>query len=441
MRYLSAFMFVVCVVSPIVNANEISSTDISLASQAVSIAHWIDAAVEVNPNIQAAKALWSQTIEKYPQETTLEDPMFMYSFDVIGGIETRVGPQEFNVGISQQFPFPGTLRQKGRIVEKEIEIARLAYEKTVRDVIVELKQAAYELQYLDGAIEITRQNKTLLDEILLYAQNRYTDQSAGLNDVLSAESQLAQLDYDLITLRELRTVQQSVINSMLNQPPDTLIPAVAASIPKTATFEMSALDGLMLEYNQDIQMSQLGVNQADESIKLARKQNRPMFTIGANYIDIGEALNPLTPDSGLDTVMLSAGVSIPVWLGKNKARVRYAQEQKESATHQSDAVVNNMQVKLRQTVFQLQNAMRLVTLYQDHLIPQAQHSVNIAEEWNRKGEGSVSEILEVQSVQLNFHLAALRAQIDYAQKYAELERIVGGSLSPLMNQEENHEAQ
>jgi outer membrane protein TolC len=415
------------------------SNEIEPATAPLQISQLFELGFNQNPAILAAKAKWSQTIETYPQETALEDPMLSFSY-YVENVETRVGPQEYAIGISQRIPFPGTLRQKGKIVDKEIEMARLAYEKAVRDFIADLKQAVYELQYLDGAIGITQKNKELLEEILIYAQARYADGSGSLNSVLQAESQLAQLDYDLITVRELRVVQQSVINAILNQPPDTPLPAIAASIPQPATFEIAVLENFVQENNQDIQMANVSVGKADESIKLAKKQNRPMFNFGVNYINTGEALNPLMAESGKDPIIVSAGISVPVWIGKNKARVRYAEEQKDATQHQADSVKNQWQVKLRQTLFQLQNAMRQVTLYQDHLIPQAQHSMAVAEEWNRTKEGSVSENLEVQSVWLNFNLAALRARVDYAQKFAELERIAGGSLSPLLNPEVNHES-
>lgn len=399
-----------------------------------NISQLIQEAIHSNPEILSSKSKWSQTIEKYPQVTALDDPMLNFSY-YIESVETRVGPQEYMFGVSQRFPFPGTLRQQGRVIEKEIEIARLDYEKTVRDIIVDLKQAVYELQYLDGSIGITKQNKDILSEILSYAEAKYSDQSTGLNDVFRAESQLAQLDYDLITLRELRSVQQSVINSILNRPTDEVLPFIAASIPNQTTFEIQTLDQLAHNQNQEIQLARFGVDRAEESIKLARKQNLPTFNIGANYIDTGEALNPLTPESGKDPIIIGGGISIPIWLGKNKARIRYAKEGKETASQKNESVVNTIEVNLRKTFFRMQNADRLVTLYRDHLIPQAEHSMQIAEEWSRNQQGSISEVLEVQSVWLNFNLAWLRARVDYAQSYVQLERIVGGSLSSVLNKD------
>ena len=42
----------------------------------------------------------------------------------------------------------------------------------------------------------------------------------------------------------------------------------------------------------------------------------------------------------------------------------------------------------------------------------------------------MSEILETQSVGLNFNLVYLRARVDYAQARGRLERLVGGSIRP-----------
>jgi outer membrane protein TolC len=390
-------------------------------------ADMIAEAFEHNPDIEAARAEWAQVVETYPLETAWEDPMLTFSY-YVENVETRVGPQKNSFNFVQRFPFPGTLRQKGRVVEKDIHIAEIRYEIVVRDVIADLKTAVYELIYLDGAVDITRRNQELLNEILAYAQTNYTEQKTGLNDVFRAESQLAQLDYDLITLQELRAVQQSVINAIVNRPADEEITIRDPSLPMQETPSLPNLHELALTQRQEIRLAALGVEKADETIRLAHRQNLPMFSIGAMYINTGEALNPTMQDSGKDPLIITGGVSVPLWFGKNKARVRHAREGKRKAEQQELSIQNQTAVELRKIYFRLENARRLVELYRDHLLPQAQRSMEIAEEWNRNRSGSVAEILETQSVWLNFNLAYLRARVDHAQAFVQVERIVGGSL-------------
>ncbi|MDX9755424.1 MAG: TolC family protein, partial [bacterium] len=284
----------------------------------------VQQAFAANSDIQAARARWAAVIEKFPMETALEDPMLTFSYDVENGAESQMGSQNPGVEIMQTFPFPGTLKQKGRVVYKEIEIARLEYEKTVRDVIANLKKALYELHYLDGAIGITQKNQEALQQILSFTEAQYSAEKAELNDVFQAESQLAQLDYDLITLRELRTVQVAEINALCNQPMDAPLPLMAASLPTAATLALEDLDQLAEWQNQEIQIAGLMVDKAEESAKLARRLNYPSFSLGVNYNNAGEAMSPATSDSGKDPVMVMGGLSIPLWFSKNKARVRMA---------------------------------------------------------------------------------------------------------------------
>lgn len=420
-------MACLCLASAPCLAQEKSSTPVSLRDL-------IAAAFNDNPEIRAAHAQWAQAVERYPQETALDDPMLSFSY-YIENVETRVGPQEYSVGFSQKFPFPGTLRQKGRVVEKDIETAEVRYERVVRDVIADLKKAAHELTYLDGAVEITTRNHDLLREILAYAQTRYTDRDAGLNDLFRAESQLAQLDYDLITLRELRAVQRSVVNAIINRAPEHELGPIAASIPEPVTPSLEALDELTLQRSQEIRLAELGVEKWDETTALAHKRNLPSFTIGVNHIGTGDADNPAVDDSGQDPLIVSGGLTVPLWFKKSSARVRYAEEGRRAAAERRISAHNAARVALRKALFRFENARRLVILYREHLIPQAERSIEIAEEWNRTREGSVTEVLETQSVWLNFNLAHLRAKVDYAQALAELERIAGGSLTPALRKE------
>lgn len=348
--------------------------------------------------------------------------MFDYTID-------NVMPMLFEAGASQSFPFPGTLRQRGRVVEKEIEIAELEYEIVIRDVVAELKREAYELAYLDEAIELTRLNQTILAEMLGYAQSRYAGGSAGLNDVYRAETQLAQLEYDLITLRELRVVQLAVLNSLLNRPPEADIRLDFPAIDD-APFTLETIETLALEQSHEARLAALGVDKADEGIRLARMNNLPKFTVGARYV--GMERDMLMPGDPRQSVMVGGAISLPIWTQKNSARVRYAQQDRAAAENRSDSTLNRIRVNVRKAVFELENARRLVELYRDHLLPQAERSIEIAQEWNREGEGAVSEPLEAQSVWFNFQLAAARARSDYAQAWANVERIVGGSLKPII---------
>jgi hypothetical protein len=65
-----------------------------------------------NPGLEAAFNRWKAALEMVSQARTLPAPRFNYGC-FIQEVETRVGPQEQRVGLSQMFPWFGKLRLRG----------------------------------------------------------------------------------------------------------------------------------------------------------------------------------------------------------------------------------------------------------------------------------------------------------------------------------------
>ncbi len=386
-------------------------------------------AVERNPKLKIARAKWQATIEKYPQVTALPDPMLMYSY-FARSVETRVGPQRHRVGFSQALPYPGTLDAAGRVTVKEIEIRRVKYEKVVRDVIVDLKLSYHELTYLQRARQVTHQNQQLLSQILNIATTRYASSEATLNDVLKAQSQLAQLSYDLILLRELEEVEKANINALISVSSQTPLGPPAPAAYTAHDIPISDLQTRVLAGQQELQIADLMIQKADEAVALAKLKTKPRFKLDLMTVETGEGLMPDAIDSGKNPISIGVGISIPWSSTKNRSQIQEAELNRSAAIENKRSMEDRTLANLRKLYFRLENARRLVDLYQDSLIPQAEGAIEVAETWHQEGTKSIAGFLETQSVWLNFNLARLRAITDYQQSLARLERLIGGSISP-----------
>ena len=403
-------------------------TDITtLFAEILELPNLIRVAVERSPKVSAAKARWQATIEQYPQVTALPDPMFMYGY-YMRSVETRVGPQRHRVSFSQAFPYPGTLEAAGEVVKKAIEIERVKHEQVIRDLIVGLKLSYHELAYLQRAVELTRQNHKLVASILAIATTRYADGKTTLNDVLKAQSQLAQLEYDLVLLEELQRVEQAGIKAILSIPSATSL-GMTVPIPyEPLNVELADIEKQALAKRQELQIAVLSIKKATEGIALAELQTKPMLKFDLMTIETGKALMLDAPDSGKNPFSIGVGVTIPWSSLKNSSKVREAQQNREAVTANKHSLEDETKVALRKIYFRLENARRLVELYETTLIPQAVAAVEVAETWHQEGPKSISGFLETQSVWLNFNLARLRAIADYQQNVARLEQLVGGKI-------------
>lgn len=79
--------------------------------------------------------------------------------------------------------------------------------------------------------------------------------------------------------------------------------------------------------------------------------------------------------------------------------------------------------------FKVQTSERLVKLYRDNIIPQAEQSLNAAEIGYQSGKVDFLNLIDSQRVLLDFNLAYYRAVADFGINIAQLERVVGIELA------------
>ncbi|OVE82292.1 hypothetical protein BVY04_01400, partial [bacterium M21] len=335
-------------------------------------------------------------------------------------VETRVGPQKHKIVIGQPFPFPGTLKSAGKVALEGIKIAQINHERALRDLIVDLKLSFHEIGYLQRAITMTQQNHKLMQHAVKLANTRYAKDEGTLNDVLKAQSQQAQLAYDLILLRELIEVETAQLNALLDLPTTTPVGKTVQQPMQPLTADYETIEKEALTNRQELLIATSKIEQTKHRIGLARNKNLPSFKASIGTIVTDDADNPAVTDSGKDPVLIGLSMSLPWNVSKNVAAVKEAELTHEAAIKDQKNLENTTRATLRRVYFRLQNSRRLVTLYEKSLIPQAKKSMEISETWEVDGKKNLAGFLETQSIWLNFNLARMRAVTDYNQYLAKL---------------------
>jgi outer membrane protein TolC len=398
-------------------------------AKSVRLADLIEHAYAHNPSIQQAREAWRATVEEYRVTTGYPDPQLMVTW-FPEPIETRLGPQDWNAQISQMIPFPGKLSKAGELVEADARIARLKLDKAIKGTLLAVQESYYELWYIRQAKAVTQHNANLLNHIRKIAETGHADSRTTLTDVVKAQSQTGQLQYDALLLEELEQTEVTRLNGLLNRPPESAVGSLVPPVFQPISADLETIYGLAEANQEDIRMAQVGVEKGDTKVSLARFQNLPDFKVGLFYAGIGEPDVPVQPrDAGRDAIGLQAGISIPLWFGKNNSRVDRAIAEKSRARAAKQVSINTVQTQVRTLYFKARNAERVVKLYEMDLVPQAAKSMEIAEVWYREGEASFTDFIETQSVWYNFQLALARATADYGINLARLERVAGTHLT------------
>jgi outer membrane protein TolC len=403
--------------------------DIRPVEDTVRLADLTGYALAHNPSIQQAREAWRATVESYRITTGYPDPQLMVTW-FPEPIETRLGPQDWNAQISQMIPFPGKLSKAGELVAADARIARLKLDGVIRETLLAVRESYYELWYLRQARAVTRHNADLLDHLRKIGETAHADNRATLTDVIKAQSQAGQLQYDALLLEELEQTEMVRLNGLLNRPPETAVGPLEAPGVNPLTADVETIYGLAEANQEEVLMAQVLVEKGDTKVSLARFQNLPDFKVGLFYAGIGEPDVAVVPeDAGRDAIGLQAGISIPLWFGRNNSRVNKAMAEKSMARAEKVVRINAVRTRIRTLFFKARNALRIVSLYETDLVPQAARSMEIAEVWYREGESSFTDFIDTQSVWYNFQLALARARADYGISLAQLERLAGTYLT------------
>jgi cobalt-zinc-cadmium efflux system outer membrane protein len=386
-------------------------------------------AYQANPSIQVAREAWRAVVERYRIAIALPDPQLLFSY-FPEPIETRLGPQDWNVNLSQTIPFPAKLSKAGEIVQYDARIARLGLDKAIRDVIVRILESYHELLYIQEAKKVVALNRDLIEHMRKVGETAYAQDRTTLVDVLKAQSQAAQLMYDALLLEELEQTEKTQLNALMNRPPEAQIGDVAAQPARPLVYDLDAIYQMAVQYQEEILMAETQIEKAQAGIDLAKYENVPDFKLGFFYGAIGHPDVLMPPeDAGRDALGVQFGLSIPMWLGKNAGRLGAARAEAQKARAAKLLQVNDTNAQIRSLYFRLQNAERLIRLYRDELLPQASEALEVAETWFREKQGSFSDFVETQSIYYNFQLSLARAKADYGKYLARLERLVGRSLT------------
>jgi outer membrane protein TolC len=381
-----------------------------------------------SPAITASTKTWQAFIENYRVGKSYPDPQLSATY-FPRPIETRLGPQDWSLTLSQVIPFPGTLSQKARVLESDVTIARLKVDQTVKAIVTEVSAAFYELVYIQKAMAVAQANLDLTRQMLQIGENAYAGDKAMFYDVSRARAQTAQTQYDLLLLKELEKTEKTKINTLLNRPPTALLGHAVGGQPRKIVYSLDEVYELAMVHQEDILMAEEQVNKAEQGMQLTRFDILPSFRVGLFYAGIGDPDVPIPPpDAGDDAVGVQFGMSLPLWFGKNQSRTAQALAEKESAQARKIEAANTIMARISRLWFKLENSERLITLYEKELLPQAVSSVHTAETWFKQGQGSFADFLEIQATATNFQLSLERAKADYAKTLVLLEQAAGAVL-------------
>lgn len=378
-----------------------------------------------NPALKAAFFRWKSTLEALTPAGTLPDPRFTFAY-YLRAVETRVGPQEEMVGISQTFPWFGRLGLQRSIAAKAAIAAGARFKNQRRQLFYDVDRAYAEYWYLRRAAAVLRENLELVNSLEAVALVKYRSGKARHSDLMDVQIEAARLQDRLSSLEVQQRHLRTRLNSLLSRPADAPL-ALPDTLP--ADTLQSSLDTLSVRLKgAHPELAEARAESAREGLKirLARKAYYPDIMLGLDYIKTGNALMAGTPDNSKDPLIARLSINLPLWRSAYAGQVKAAEASYASQLQMQQARENELLARLEVAYYSYRDISRQERLYRNTLLPRAEDAYGVLETRFATGEGPFSDLIASYQRKLEFSLMLQRIRADRFIRLAEL-GYLGGS--------------
>jgi outer membrane protein, heavy metal efflux system len=390
--------------------------------------NFIAIALENNPGVLELQNRIKAAQEVPSQVSSLADPILQ-----IGLMNMPVDTFEFNqepvtqktISVSQAFPFPGKLGLRSEIAEKDIMASELDLEEVKLSLVKGVKKAFYELCFILAAIDITKENKKLLETFVSIAETKYSVGKGIQQDVLKAQVELTKILDQLIVLEKFAGIEKARLNTLMNYLPQKPL-TIPHGITKTDfSFSVEQLQALA-DSNRPI-LSKINVlrDKYETAKKLAEKDYYPNFNVGFKY---GQRQDSRLADRP-DFVSAYVGINIPLWFEtKQSKKVSEAGYKVEMTKETFNKEKNQIYFNLNAFIEKEAQSSKTIQLIQQGILPQARQSLESALAGYSVDKVDFLTLLSNQVTLFQWEVKYHRELTEYEKTLAEIESVVGKRL-------------
>ena len=394
------------------------------ASVPTPLAQLLAEAETNNPQISAADHEVRAARQVAPQVTTLPDPKFTYQQFSVGSPKPFAGYTNSNfayigVGASQELPYPGKLRLRGQVAERDAD-AKLAEVGVTKTSIADGVKADYlRIAYLQQTLGIIRQNEAILDQLIHDATVHYQVGQGTQQDVLQAQVDRTQIVKEITMNCEQMGQVQAHLKSLLNRDQDSpdIVAEDLTETPLTRT--PGELLAMVRQNNPQLQVDASSVQRQDAQLASAKREGKPDFDLGYMYQQ--------TDRKYRDYYMFTLGVRFPRRKRVN-AEIAEAVEKRAESQQTLNTHLQQQLAAVQQEYVKTTSDEELLKEYREGLIPQSDAAYRATVSSYASNREEFIHVLVYFTDILNLKLQYAQTLADHEAALAHLESLTGATL-------------
>jgi outer membrane protein TolC len=377
-----------------------------------------------NPQISAANHGALAARQVAPQITTLPDPKFTYQQLSVGSPKPFAGYTNsdfayIGVGASQELPYPGKLRLRGEVAERDAETKQAEVEITKTSVADAVKADYLQLAYLQQTLGILRQNEAVLDQLIQDATAHYQVGQGMQQDVIQAQVSRTKIVKE-ITMHHQRMGQvQAHLKGLLNRDqgsPDIVTEDLIETPLKQTSDELLAV---VRQNNPQIQVDASSIRKQDAQLASAKREGKPDFEVGYMYQN--------TDRKYRDYYMFTLDVRFPRKKRVN-AEIAEATEKRSESQQTLDAHLQQELAEVKEGYVKATSDEELLKEYREGLIPQSDAAYRATLSAYASNREQFIHVLSYFADLLNLKLEYAETLEDHEAALAHIETLTGAKL-------------
>lgn len=377
-----------------------------------------------NSQIAAADYGWQAAKEVPRQVTTLPDPAFTYQQLSVGSPKPFAGytNSDFSyigIGASQELPYPGKLRLRGEVAQRDADIKEKERNGISASVADGVKVDYLQLAYLQNTLGILMENRHVLDQLIQNATAHYEVGQGLQADVLQAQVERTKIVREITMHHEQMGQIEAHLKGLLHR--DQSSPDIVTEELNESSLRYTSAELLQMvrEHNPQVQVDSSSVSKQDAALASAKREGKPDFSLGYMYQN--------TDRKYRDYYMLTFNVRFPRKARVN-AEIAEAAENLAQTKETLDAHLQQQLAQVKQNYVTATSDEELLKEYREGLIPQSDAAYRATLNAYAANRDQFTHVLLYFTNVLALKLDEAQVLADHEVTLAHLETLTGATL-------------
>ena len=333
---------------------------------------------------------------------------------------------QWKVTINQPLFTGYALTSAYELAKLGIDLSKVELDLERVNLALKVKEAYFNILKADKAVDVAMKAVESLQSHLKVAHNFYDVGMIPINDLLKAEVELANAQYDLTRAQNGSKLSRASFNDLLARPIDSPVEVEDILVYVPDFPDYNAYLEKALKNRPEIKSIDINSDQIDQQIRLAKSKYYPEIGVTYTYLKQGDTAS-LSGSNFVDANSWEV-LAVANWTLFEWGKTYYTAKEKESVKRQilqtKSDVEDGIRLQVKQAVLDIDSSASNIPVTQKG-IESGEENLRVNAERYKAQVSTITDLLDAQTLLARARLDYYRALYDHNLAKARLDRALG----------------